>query len=511
MAESTDKFGVGVWDRWEFARELGAGRYPESSDAGTGRAAADVAFFNGDFGMAADLYKALSEHHPGNRGILARMLHCYDATCDWQAREPIADALTAALDIEPDLNGTEPLCYLSIPLSNRKAFEFVKARNARYGNKSTPQANASSACKSDTEKIRIGYLSIDFKAHNCGIPLWPVLAGHNHDRFHIIGYSLAGTDKKADVERTVAPICDAYRNLGHLSWRDVRTTIAKDRIDILVDMTRNIRGAPIPLFQTRLAPVQVSAWGYGGTSGIPLMDVIFSDETLIPQAEEAFCSEKVVRLPAYLPPILVAETHPPTDEERAEFGLPSGKVILSGFTNPYKLDKETFTAWLDILAAAPDSILWMMAGSESLQHALRAYAATRGIGRDRMVFAGHADESRHLRRFQHVDLVLDNPRMGSGSSVVHGLAAGRPVVTLQGTAPDSRGAESILSGLKLHDFAAPDWTAFVRLAAGLTCDPKARTRAHDRIRTAVAKNSTAAQASFIRTLEDRYGFLLKAA
>ena len=138
MAESTDKFGVGVWDRWEFARELGAGRYPESSDAGTGRAAADVAFFNGDFGMAADLYKALSEHHPGNRGILARMLHCYDATCDWQAREPIADALTAALDIEPDLNGTEPLCYLSIPLSNRKAFEFVKARNARYGNKSTP-------------------------------------------------------------------------------------------------------------------------------------------------------------------------------------------------------------------------------------------------------------------------------------------------------------------------------------------------------------------------------------
>ncbi len=491
-----DRFGAASWDRWVFARALGARSYPEAPDDGNPRAAADQAFFAGDFAAAATAYGDLADEHPENRDLHRRLLHCLDATCNWRAREPVAAALRSALARDADLGGVEPLCYLSIHHTEKQGIAMATARNHRFRPDRRPLPAPTG--RKVNGKIRVGYLSVDFRAHTCGIPLWPVMAGQDRAAFSVFAYSFAPDETRDTVAATVSPACDAYRFLGDTTWNQAVGTIMNDKLDLLIDTTRNIRGAPTPLFHQRLAPIQISAWGYGGSAGIPTMDHILSDDHMITDEEAATYPEALLRLSAYLP--LYAPQVPAAAGDRRAAGLPDRGPVFAGFTNPYKLDAALFDCWLDILAAVPNAVLWMMAGTATARANLRSHAANQHIDPGRLVFAPVVDHADHLARFRLIDLVLDNPRLGSSAAAVEGLCAGVPAITLKGDGPAARGVEGLLRTLGLADFIAPDRAAYRRLVQEIAT-ASGRDRARLKVRAALAADHPARPDAFVRAID----------
>src|SRR5262249_6974562 len=150
------------------------------------------------------------------------------------------------------------------------------------------------------------------------------------------------------------------------------------------DLTGYTSGSRSGVLVMRPAPVQVSWLGYPGTSGNPAMDYIIADEFIIPFGSEQFYVEKVIRLPDTILPTdrqrRVAEPLP-----RSEYGLPEHAVVFCCFNQTFKILPDMFTAWMNILKAVPESVLWLSQGhNEEVAANLRVEARARGVVPDRL-------------------------------------------------------------------------------------------------------------------------------
>ena len=402
-------------------------------------AAADAAFFAGDFAGAAGRLWALFERRPDDAASAQRLLHCLDATCDWRRRPPVADAVGRLLGEEaaglrePSF---EPLCHVSVDLDAATACRLAE-RRAEKARHLYPLPGPESE-GSRGGRLRLGYLSVDFLSHSAGVPLWPMIAAHDRERFEVFGYHLGPPGPKADI----AAAFDVWRDLSAETMTGAAAVIREDAPDILVDTARHIRGWPLPLAAAALAPCRVSAWGYGGPPGTGADVVAFSPYH-----------------PLHPPPSAALTT------DRAEHGLPEAGTAFAAFCNPYKLDEATFSLWLDVIEACPGSVLWLAQGCAAVRDNLTAFAAGRGVAPERLVFAAPLGQAEHLQRLALADMVLYNARMGGGAALWQGLAMGVPGVALAGNSWETFSGDAILGSMGLSDLVAATPAEYLELAA----------------------------------------------
>lgn len=409
----------------------------------------------------------LSPEHLGIQYVLAR---AKSFLCDWQDYDQLRPLLIDKALADSKLLAAHPFTVVMLPVKTTPAeqlyFAKVSAQKYRHANsvqdyRHTPQYK---------EKLRIGYVSADFRNHATAHLIEGLFKRHNRNRFEVFAYSI-GRDDGSSFRQSIQAGCDCFRDLHRVHARQIADTIFHDKIDILIDLMGYTEDNCLEAFAYRPAPVQATYLGYPGTLGTDFMDYIITDRVVTPPSMQPYYSETF----AYLPNCYQVNNGdqrcgpiPPWQE----CGLPDGAIVLCGFNNHYKIEPMIFDVWMKIMKQVPGSVLWLLDGPAQAVQNLRNEAAKRGVSPDRLIFAPIQAKSDHLARIRHADLFLDTLYYNGHTTGSDALWAGVPVVTCPGMTFSSRVGASLLRAVGLPELIVPDLVAYENLAVRLAVDPQ---------------------------------------
>jgi predicted O-linked N-acetylglucosamine transferase (SPINDLY family) len=337
-------------------------------------------------------------------------------------------------------------------------------------------------------RIRIGYLSSDFRDHPVAAQLVGVLERHDRSRFEVTGLSTGRADGSGLYHRIVKA-CDRFCDIGGTGSREAAALIQQLEIDILVDLNGHTLGWRPAILKYRPAPLIAGFLGYAGTTGADFVDYVIGDPHVTPFALAPAMAEKIVQLPNSFWPVDPAQPQPEL-VSRAEAGLPPDAFVFCCFNSNHKIRPHIFDSWARLLAAVPGSVLWIRGGNPAMNARFRRQAELRGIDAGRILFAGRMDSfARHLGRQQQADLFLDTHPYNAHATASDALWAGLPIVTLRGESFVSRVTAGFLANLGLEELIASTPGEYEAIALGLARD---RERLSDiRQRLALARNTSA--------------------
>jgi len=356
------------------------------------------------------------------------------------------------------------------------------------------------------DRIRLAYLSADFRSHPVGFQLVEVLGHHDRTRFEVIGIS-SGEDDGSDIRGRLRLGFDQFHDVQGKSDHEVARLMRDLEVDIAVDLSGHTLGHRLGALMHRPAPVQAAWLGYPGTTGAGFIDYILGDATVTPPEHQTFYSEKIVTLPDCFFPLDTAKpiAAPLT---RAQAGLPETGFVFCCFNRNWKIAPPVFDIWLRLLQQVPGSLLWLRAYSARCDTGLRQRAQDHGVDGHRVIFAERAEIEVHLARHALADLFLDTLPYGAHATAADALWAGLPVLTQMGEIFPGRVGASLLAAAGLSELITHSPQEYEATALALARDP-ARLRA---IRDKLAANRTSAPlfdtARFTRNLENAFEKML---
>jgi predicted O-linked N-acetylglucosamine transferase (SPINDLY family) len=358
--------------------------------------------------------------------------------------------------------------------------------------------------KPDThDRLRIGYLSADFREHAVAYLMTGVLEQHDKRRFEITALSLRAPDTGRYGLR-IATAVDRYVDLSQVSDAQAAEQIRALQIDVLVDLVGHTQGSRGNILAQRPAPVQINYLGYPGTSGARYIDYLLADEYLIPPASRSYYSESIVYLPDCFQANDDRRAVAGRVTDRAEYGLPAEGPVLCCFNNSFKLTPDCFDIWMRLLLAHPAAVLWLVAQHALTQRNLRHEAQRRGVDPNRLIFAAQLPYEQHLARLGCADLFLDTLPFNGGTTVSDALWAGLPVISCSGEALASRMGGSLLRAVGLDELVSSDLAGYERLALALLADRRRLTALKARLLEQRQHSVLFDTARFTRHLEAAY-------
>jgi len=318
-------------------------------------------------------------------------------------------------------------------------------------------------------RLRVAYLSPDFRRHAAAYFLEPLLASHDRSGFEVFGYaSVARPDARTEQLRGLT---DQWRDVAHLADEQVAGQVQADGIDILVECAGHTDGGRLLVLARRPAPLQGCYIGYPNTTGLDTVDFRITDAVCNPPDSEPFFTEKLLRLPCrycYAPPPDLPEAGPLPLRER-------GYPTFASFNNLSKITPEVLELWARLLQAVPEARLVFKATSLT-DPMTRAEIVARfselGIGPERLDIRGASALGEYFAELRACDIALDPFPFNGGTTSYHALWTGLPVVTLAGESYMSRFGKSLLTTLDLGELVAHSPEEYVSIAAGLVQDPE---------------------------------------
>jgi protein O-GlcNAc transferase len=321
-------------------------------------------------------------------------------------------------------------------------------------------------------KLRVAYISADFREHPVAFLTAGLFARHDRQAFEIIGVSLGEGGNSAVRERIISGF-DQFIDAKSETPETIAARLRSMEVDIAVDLMGHTERSQFEIFQHRAAPIQVNYLGYPGTTGARCMDYIVLDPSIATPLVRASLSEKPVILPDCYLVNDRDRPHPQIRHNRADLGLPEGAFVFCAFNRILKVTPDVFDLWMRILGRVENSVLWMSSKSEAVDGNLRKEVAQRGISPDRLVFARKlADIEDHLARYHTADLFLDTFPYGGHTTVSDALWMGCPVVTRVGESFAARVAGSLLRTVGLPELAVNSFADYEALAVALAHDPE---------------------------------------
>ena len=297
------------------------------------------------------------------------------------------------------------------------------------------------------QRIRVGYVSPDFKAHAVGFLTKKMFGLHDLSQFEIFAYSLTNT--RDEITQSFENSFENFYDVSHLSGEDIARKIIKNEIDILVDLAGYTAYAKSEVFALRPAPVQVAYLGYPGTSGAAFIDYAMIDSTVV--GSEKDWSESVIKLPNSYCPFDNGADNSEINKKRAEFNLQEDAIVLCCFNSNYKIEPTIFACWMRVLKVVPNSVLWLVMTHIDTPKHLYAEAIKFGIESERIIFASTIPHADHIKRYQLADLFIDTYWHNAHTTAIDALWQGLPVITCMGEVPSSRLAASLLNALEMPE------------------------------------------------------------
>jgi predicted O-linked N-acetylglucosamine transferase (SPINDLY family) len=321
-----------------------------------------------------------------------------------------------------------------------------------------------------SRRLRVGYVSSDFRLHSVAYFIEPVLAHHDHDRFEIHCYS--GVRNPDEVTRLLQGHADVWHDIFDLSDAELARRIADDGIDLLLDLGGHTYGNRLLAFARKPAPLQLTWIGYPNTTGMSQIDYRLTDALADPPGQsDRLYAEKLVRLPGcfcvYQPPRDAPNVAPLPLQRR-------GHVTFGCFNNPCKLNPAVLDLWARILSEVPGSTLVLKGYRNRVRHHLdemRRLFSVRGIDLERILLWEMKEGSaEHLACYGEVDIALDPFPYNGVTTTCEALWMGVPVITLAGDRHSGRTGLTLLTHAGVGELAASSPDEYVRLAVELAGD-----------------------------------------
>lgn len=399
-------------------------------------------------------------------------LHLYTAMhlYDWQDFDARVDALLQGLAQQHKT--VQPLILQNLvdePAAHQAAARLWMQTAVPGPAEPLPLTTAASGHGAGAGKLRVAYISRDFRMHPVAFLIAEVLELHDRERFEVLAVNY-GLPLDDPMQQRIRAGVDGFLDAAHLSDREIAQACRELRVDVAVDLTGFTEGARSGIFAQRAAPVQVLYLGYLGTSGTSHYDYLVSDPVLITPDTRAFYDEPLMVLPSYQANDR-QRPHPALHISRSALGLPDDAFVLCCFNNPSKITPAVFARWADILRQVPGAVLWLLEEDAQAAGHLRRHADACGIGAHRLVFANRAPREQYLERLQHADLFLDTLPYNAGTTASDALWMGLPVLTQRGRSFCARMAASLLTAAGLPQLIAEDGKAYVDTAVRLALAP----------------------------------------
>jgi predicted O-linked N-acetylglucosamine transferase (SPINDLY family) len=396
--------------------------------------------------------------------------------CSWHEIQADTERLTAG--VREGRSVARPFAFLTAETS-----QALQTRCANlFCDREFPSMSANRAKeKHRHDRIRVAYLSADFRDH----PVSHLLAGmfekHDHARFETMAVAFGAADQ-TPLRRRLESAFESFIDVDDKTDAEVAEMLRDREIDIAVDLMGPTKNARPGIFALRPAPVQVMYLGYAGSSGAPYVDYILADPIVIPEGEQGLFREKVIYLP---------ETFMGTDDKREiatvtptrqDEGLPPDGFVFCAFVNSYKISPQAFDVWMEILRQVENSVLWLSNANDTAMENLRREARSRGVRPERLVFARRVERNEdHLARHRLADLFLDTFPLGAHSTVADALWAGTPVLTYTGKTFGGRVATSLLLALGANELISDTTSTFTQSAVRIACDPQLLARTKEKV------------------------------
>lgn len=394
--------------------------------------------------------------------------------CDWRDYAPFVETFENLVLAAKEHPASGSINHVGIP-HTALALPLTQNTQLTLANLIADNIEKSLPCttlathRSSGDKLRIAYVSPDFRDHATTHLMRDFFHRHDRQKFSVHAYSLYN-DKPSQARQDIIAGCDSFRDIENLPTSDIVNRIRNDKIDILIDLAGYTTHARPEIFAARPAPINIAYLGYPSTSGSKAIDYYVANRITIPSGQEAYFSEKIIYLPGSffpyprIPPVA-------TTKNRLAHHLPDDAFVFCGFNNPFKIDPELFSSWMRILQRVPHSVLWLYCPQAAVAENLTREAIARKINPNRLIFAPPLPPAEHLARYPLADLFLDAFLCNGHTTGLDALWAGLPLLTCPGSSFAARCGASHLTALGMPELITASPEEYEERAVHLATHP----------------------------------------
>lgn len=466
----------------------------------------------GEVEAAIAHYQTAIDVNPELHHSLVHLIHQRQHLCDWP---PLAEEVARVRSWVGQVPQAQisPFAFLSMPGSTAQAqlqcaSQWAQARLGALSRVTRPMPDVT-----NTPKLRIGYLSADFRLHPLASLISEVIELHDRNQFEVFAYDYSVPDGSQARQRLLKAF-DRVVDITALGTQAAAQKIADDQIDILIDLTGFTQGSRTAIVACKPAQMHVNWLGFPGTmgslNGAPLFDYVIGDPIVTPPEQAANFAEALVILPdSYQPNDRLRPCAPLPS--RVDCYLPAQAQVLCCFNQTFKILPDVFAVWMELLRTHENCVLWLLDCHATAKKNLQREAEKHGVSSERMIFAPRVDMAAHLARLSLADLMLDTLPYNAHTTASDALWMGVPVLTLQGETFSARVAASLLMAVNLPDLITHHLADYAAKAHALLNHPDVllRYKAHlGKARTASALFNTPA---FVNHLEQAYRTMMQRA
>ncbi|MCR4303175.1 MAG: hypothetical protein NUV63_02960, partial [Gallionella sp.] len=351
-------------------------------------------------------------------------------------------------------------------------------------------------------RLRVGYVSADFREHSAIKVFGGMLTKYDRAQFDIFAYanSKRREDRFTDLfKRSVT----AWRNISRMTDDAVEKMILEDRIDILVDLSGHSEGNRLLVFARKPAPIQITAWGYATSTGMRAMDVFFADPVVVPPEDKQYFTEEI----RYLPCVVGAFFNEPLPDVNELPALSDGIITFGSFNRLVKVSDMSFRAWAEVLLAIPQSRLLLKTAElddASNRERVIGHFTKAGVAADRVIMQGKTSWHQHMQAYNQIDFALDPFPHGGGVTALEGLMMGVPAIVLRWPTVTGSTSAAIMTALGLTGWIAESREEYVALAVQKVGDLQSLAALRQQLRGIFTSSVMGDQVAYARAVEQEY-------
>ena len=464
----------------------------------------------GQLDKAITSYETALQLNPSLHHALAHLVHQKQHICDWVGlNSKVLDVqitqLRECVKTEPKAQ-ISPFAFLAMPNTTpqeQKQCASNYANTAYAGLIALRETLNFTYSQIKKTKLKIGYLSADFRLHPLAFLITELIESHDRSQFEVIAYSY-GLDDKSPARKRLEKAFDQFNDIRHLNEIDAAKKINQDGIDILVDLTGFTQTSRSGIAALKPAPISINWLGYPGTMGEinsePLFDYILADQVVAPNQNNF--SEQLLYLPCYQP----NDSQRPVGKstQKSAHNLPENSFVFCCFNQSFKITADVFSVWMRILKQAPNAVLWLLECNQWAKANLQKAAENAGIDKARLVFAPRVTIAEHLERHNHADLFLDTLPYNAHTTASDALFMRLPLLTCCGNTFASRVAASLLQRVDLPELISHNLQEYEQIALDLAQNPQKLAQIKQKLIVSLESTKLFNPTQFARNLEQAY-------
>ncbi|MCK5003176.1 MAG: tetratricopeptide repeat protein [Gammaproteobacteria bacterium] len=486
--------------------------------------------------QAIPVYREYLQFEPGNPDVLGNLAACHfhigeldDAVkiyklaldvrrdvrylnglgaslCQQGLFEEAVDVQREAIQLQPDNMIAHSNLLLSLNylpnLSAQARFDEHRAwsKNRHVNNREIEIE----ACEVEPErKLRVGYVSPDFRTHSVAYFFAPLLQHLNAE--HVDTWCYATSPRTDETTRRLQGMAGHWRDISGLDDAKAIDQIRSDKIDILVDLAGHTAGNRLTIFTAKPAPVQLTWLGYPTTTGLSEIDYRLTDAVADPSGQEKYYTEKLNRLSGCF---LCYEPFSGSPDVAPPPMLENGFATFGSFNNLAKINEDVISTWSSLLQSVPNSRLLIKNPSLTDPATAQRYLSRfeqYGVSKDRIELLGLAPTTEdHLNTYKRIDVALDTFPYNGTTTTCEALHMGVPVVALAGESHAGRVSASLLSTLGLEELIASTLEDYINIAGKMVGNQKHLSELRETLRTRMANSPLSDGKAFAKKMEQTY-------